>query len=319
MQSSLACVLVTGTAAHGVMYEPPIRISWGAPPYHPKIGPSCAAGSCLWINQGCTIGCPNCTGAGIVWVDKPLCSKGAEPTIAFEEKQYRTVGLRSMYKLNDFTKHHPWRFPGSAPVEDPCGLAGGWYTTSLLPWKAMNGGIAPNTVPYGTRGSTSSMVPKLLEQTVWIAGGETEVAWAIHANHGGGYQYRLCPAEEEPNEACFQRHPIDFVGDTQWLQEGYGMDVNNRTEIPAVTVPGDRVLPRGSTWRRTPIPPCNDDIADGALGTPCTTPNFEPAIPDMYGFGIGACDILLCLPASTGFSSDGTPNRLRRSGPAAAM
>ena len=31
-----------------------------------------------------------------------------------------------------------------------------------------------------------------------------EVAWAIQANHGGGYQYRLCKKSEKPTEECFQ-------------------------------------------------------------------------------------------------------------------
>ena len=29
--------------------------------------------------------------------------------------------------------------------------------------------------------------------TVWKSGTEVNVSWAITANHGGGYQYRLCP------------------------------------------------------------------------------------------------------------------------------
>ena len=28
--------------------------------------------------------------------------------------------------------------------------------------------------------------------TEWVAGGVAEVGWGIIANHGGGYQYRLC-------------------------------------------------------------------------------------------------------------------------------
>lgn len=238
--------------------------------------------------------------------------RGAEPTIHFDEKEYRTVGIRSIYRLNDYTKHHPWRYPGSAPVEDPCGVSGGWYDTKI--WNVENGGVSP-LVPMGTLASTSPMVPKLLDRTTWIAGEETEVAWAIFANHGGGYQYRLCPEEEEPTEGCFQKYPIDFVGDTQWLQSGHGMDTSNRTEIPAVTVPGDKVVPKGSMWRRNPIPPCDDDIVNGALGDDCTHPTFKPAVPDAYGFGIGACDIIACSPKhharETRISRIGIVDRIR--------
>jgi len=123
-----------------------------------------------------------------------------------------------------------------------------------------NGGEAPPGAPQGELGSTSQIFPKLLEQTVWIAGSTVEVGWGITANHGGGYQYRLCPANEKTTEKCFQAHPLDFVGEKQWIQYGHGKDVSNRTEIPAVTVSGDKVVPAGSMWRRNPIPPCNTPI-----------------------------------------------------------
>ena len=42
------------------------------------------------------------------------------------------------------------------------------------------------------------------------------MAWGIAANHGGGYQYRLCPAGEDPTEECFQKTPLEFVGEVSW-------------------------------------------------------------------------------------------------------
>lgn len=45
-----------------------------------------------------------------------------------------------------------------------------------------------------------------------------EVAWANNANHGGGYAYRLCKADGNVTEECFQAGHLDFVGDTSWLQ-----------------------------------------------------------------------------------------------------
>jgi hypothetical protein len=143
------------------------------------------------------------------------------------------------------------------------------------------------------------MVPKLLDRTIWIAGEVTEVAWAFIANHGGGYAYRLCPEGDEPTEECFQKHPIEFVGDTQWLQSGHGMDTGNRTEIRATTIPGHKVVPPvDNHWRRNPIPPCNDDIVLGADGDACTHPSFPPPAnaPDAWGFGIGGCDLIPCSP-----------------------
>eukprot|EP01045_Picozoa_sp_COSAG04_P054569 COSAG04_NODE_24459_length_321_cov_1.405405_1_plen_47_part_10 len=41
---------------------------------------------------------------------------------------------------------------------------------------------------------------------------QVEVIWQILANHGGGYQYRLCPADEPGGltEECFFRTPLAF-------------------------------------------------------------------------------------------------------------
>ena len=41
-----------------------------------------------------------------------------------------------------------------------------------------------------------------------------QVSWAISANHGGGYQYRLCALDDMDGltEKCFQRTPLKPVG-----------------------------------------------------------------------------------------------------------
>jgi len=250
--------------------------------------PTCAGASCLWFNQGCTIGCPKCTGGGVVGIDVPDCFHPAEPTIKFDDKELRTYALNDIYKLNDFTKHHPWRYPGSAPVENSCGIAGGWFTEGIQG----NGGDAPPGVPQGELGTNSNFSQPLVDKTQWVAGTVVEVAWGITANHGGGYQYRLCPADSKLDEACFQKNVLPFVGTASWLQHGDGADVNNRTEFQAVEVSGDKVVPAGSKWRKNPIPPCNTPLAGGALHTfdsACTGPTFKPAAPGAWGFGPGAC------------------------------
>ena len=44
----------------------------------------------------------------------------------------------------------------------------------------------------------------------------TRVAWGMRFNHGGGYQYRLCPLEKMPcTEEQFQEMPLQFVRDEQ--------------------------------------------------------------------------------------------------------
>jgi hypothetical protein len=121
------------------------------------------------------------------------------------------------------------------------------------------------------------------------------VAWGLTANHGGGYQYRLCRVKErssnitsEVSEECFQQMPLEFVGDKQWIQFGNGVDAKNRTEIPAVRI-SEGVLPKGSTWTRNPIPACNDVPRMGGHNHACSGPMFTPPIPGVYGFGPGAC------------------------------
>jgi hypothetical protein len=277
--SALLAVLAMRVAGHGVIYEPPARNSGGMN----FLLPACAGGSCLWFNQGCTMGCAKCSGKGTVFPDVPDCKDHAEPTIK-NEKELRTWNVNNL--LGDYTKHHPWRYPGSAPVENPCGLAGGWYTQG----QKGNGGDAPPGYPQGFSGLDLN---PLLEKTVWIAGSTVEVAWGITANHGGGYQYRLCPVGSKADEECFQKLPLEFVGDVQWIQQGHGMDVSNRTQIKAVRITGDKVKPANSIWTRNPIPACNTPISGGAIHSPCTGPMFPSPLPGgvgtAYGFGGGSC------------------------------
>ncbi len=46
----------------------------------------------------------------------------------------------------------------------------------------------------------------------WEQGSTVEVSWSIEANHGGGYLYRLCPADSELDEDCFRKNPLEFTG-----------------------------------------------------------------------------------------------------------
>merc|ERR1712166_1199560 len=188
--------------------------------------------------------------------------------MGFEDKHLRTYALDDIYKEDDWTKHHPWRYPGSAPVEDACGISGGWYSTSeSSPTHAQMSGWG---VPQGEKGSNSSFDAPLIYRTQWVAGSQVEVAWGIQANHGGGYQYRLCPANEEPTEECFQRTPLPFAGKTHKLRFDNGTEV----EIPA-TYATEGVEPAGSMWAKLPIPAC-DDATGGFQEKGCAKPQFAP-------------------------------------------
>lgn len=86
-------------------------------------------------------------------------------------------------------------------------------------------------------------------EVVWTIGGEAEVTIQIENNHGGGYSFRLCPAEEGITEECFQRTPLDFVEDQQ------GIVFKNGTVLPiAGTFVIDGTHPKGSMWSMLPIP-----------------------------------------------------------------
>lgn len=57
-----------------------------------------------------------------------------------------------------------------------------------------------------------SALPVMPPQATWKAGSEVEVGWAIEAHHGGGYSYRLAPADAPLNEASFNKMPLEAVG-----------------------------------------------------------------------------------------------------------
>merc|ERR1719486_1011936 len=108
----------------------------------------------------------------------------------------------------------------------------------------------------------------------WVAGGAQEVSYTIVANHGGGVQWRLCPLSKLRKEGgrltdeCFARTPLDFVGDTAWLEyTGSNSNATNATDnasntnsarvrVPEATS-GAKVSPAGSTWTKIGLPPCS--------------------------------------------------------------
>ena len=71
--------------------------------------------------------------------------------------------------------------------------------------------------------------------TLYFRGDLAEVGWGMNANHGGGYSYRLCKIPEEGRsgltEECFQRTPLFFASNQQWVQTGY--DIESRKYFTA--------------------------------------------------------------------------------------
>ena len=148
---------------------------------------------------------------------------------------------------------------------------------------------------HGDRGS---LLPELPSTTVWRRGQQAEVTWQITANHGGGYQYRLCSSQEQLTEECFMRTPLEFDVTKQALQW------NNGTRLPINgTFVSVGTMPSGSTWAMNPVPPrclsggCKAGSpcvpCPGTLGSDCTScddapdPSFDP--PCQEGDRPGLC------------------------------
>jgi len=191
-----------------------------------------------------------------------LCGLGKLPT---NNGAARSVNLDAVPNApNDIYRHNPWRSPGSAPVADACGLAGG------TPWgqNVPEEGVYANTT-YSHHGMLGTDLPRLPTGTVWTLGGEAEVSWNVRNNHGGGYSYRLCPASEALTEACFQKYPLEFVKEKQAIlfADGKRVPING-------TFISEGTTPAGSTWSRLPIPAT-------ALGPRCLPgPNDTNSTPN---------------------------------------
>lgn len=255
--------LVAVTDAHGGLTFPPPRNNYGninptditkqpGSVYHS--GGPCAGDECLWFNQGCWIGCSNCSSLmpnSGNYYGSPDCPGSEQPVEPSLPDKFRTWNIGNPSHKGDWTKYHPWRAPGRAPVVDPCGMAGGYTKPTGA------GGQTPVGSHQFARGSE---LPKLDNvKTEWLAGDVVEVGWMVGANHGGGYIYSLCPASEELTEECFQANTLPFVGEHHTIRY---MDTHEQLIIPATDV-SEGTFPAFSTWRRNPIPACNCDKGFG--------------------------------------------------------
>lgn len=121
--------LIIGALGHGALVSPRPRnaIDFAETPDRCMCANNtlgCENGqACYWYNQGCFIGCPTCDSkSGRIQAD--LCGGGKVATL--NDPELRTVNRNATAGSEyDIYKHNPWRAPGSAPVIDACGLAGG--------------------------------------------------------------------------------------------------------------------------------------------------------------------------------------------------
>lgn len=137
-----------------------------------------------------------------------------------------------------------------APVTDSCGTAGG-----VLPGQGEGSAGASYTPTVNAKvGDLGSKLPPLPTGTKWAAGSDVEVAWNHKAWHGGGYIYRLCPADQDLTEDCFDKMPLKFVGNASLRWNGKGGEELSYSPAARGWEVSEGTLPLGSTWRKDPIP-----------------------------------------------------------------
>jgi len=241
-------------------------------------GQGCHNGqAAFYYSQGCFIGCKACDHlSGRRQID--LCGSGKPRTI---DPKYRTLNRNATPGSDlDIYRHNPWAAPGTAPVADACGLAGG------TPWpQEVSEAGDYTTTAYAHHGMNGTALPPLQTGVAWKVGGVAEVTWQIENHHGGGYQYRLCPASEPLTEACFQQMPLAFATEQQGI-------VFKGTSGAWVPVRGTFVTegthPAGSMWAMIPLPTT-------ALGPRCIPGTNDTAAtphacePWEKGFTEGPC------------------------------
>eukprot|EP00658_Telonema_sp_P-2_P065472 TRINITY_DN54702_c0_g1_i1.p1 TRINITY_DN54702_c0_g1~~TRINITY_DN54702_c0_g1_i1.p1 ORF type:complete len:368 (-),score=63.01 TRINITY_DN54702_c0_g1_i1:394-1497(-) len=215
--------------------------------------------SCLWFSDGCSIGCRECDGLGGNPNTRDRCGSGMKATVC--DPDLRTYNQHAeCNSAADIYRYNPWRAPGSAPVLDSCGMAGGGP-------RALSGEAKYTETALAKIGSLGSRLPEAPTGIVWEIGQVVTAKWSIRANHGGGYQYRLCPAGEEPTEECFFKHPLEFASSVQTLEYSNSSDPRT-SEVWEIngTYVSTGTLPVGSTWARNPLPYSNAQ----------SPPEFEP-------------------------------------------
>lgn len=212
MRTTLVGVSLGLAAGHGHLTLPPSTRMGGSL----SRGGDCTNGACYWFTNNVEI--------------------TVNSTLPVEARSVTNGGSPDVFATS------PWRAPGNAKVlGSGCGVAGGG------PKAYANGGTPPRGIAQNTDGTTLAA----MEPTIWQLGSGVEVAWAIAANHGGGYHYRLCKKSDGISEECFQRTPLKFAGNTSFIINPDG----STFEFPMTKVT-QGTWPAGSEWARDPVPGC---------------------------------------------------------------
>jgi len=238
--------------------------------------------SVYWYQVGCLIGC-KCSGGGKEQYPSPEsmdCESPARPTLTSAEYLTWNIGVGGVGNddngsagfpaasiKKNWNQYMPWRSPGSSIPIDSCGIASGFDPNAKVQYPAQFSTSDGVPVPQGTKGTE---LPKGTE-TVWESGSIVEAAFHLTVNHGGGYQYRVCPTSSSSaaaaavvvDEECFHSNPLPFADDKHTVVLMSNDKGHTNITIDAVDVT-EGVHPKGHEWRKLPIPACSCD-----LGTSC--------------------------------------------------
>ena len=287
-------ILFTVVSGHGSMITPPPRSAHSqkfddqnkcgcastpggcysnasAPGYYCGLG--CIGEACLYYQIGCFQSCPECSYVGKTLYPVPddlkkagNCPVPPAPKLgggdAEKEHALRTYNIDNFSKRGDWTKWNPWRSPGTAGKGNlkfqPCGVNSGSNPSF------------PDPPAHGQKQfANGTDLPPISQKTIWKMGSVVDAEWSIYANHGGGYSYRLCKKVKgkEVTEECFQQMPLDFATDSTTIK--YYDGSRKPFDIKATTT-DEGTYPKGSQWRKNPIPMCNCD-----MGVGCNSKNVD--------------------------------------------
>eukprot|EP01045_Picozoa_sp_COSAG04_P000273 COSAG04_NODE_5_length_50521_cov_24.772639_50_plen_192_part_00 len=175
------------------------------------------------------------------------------------DSRLRTINVDAKCgSSDDIFYFSPWRAPGSAPVLDSCGAAGGRFPGTGFGKPGSGASFQNSSVSkLGDLGSVVLPPVSSAQVTTWHAGGTAEAGWTLEAQHGGGYAYRLAPAAGPLTEETFGKMPLDFVGNSILRWDGNrstqlefnatarGWETNKGTTPPVRLRP---LRPLGQPW-----------------------------------------------------------------------
>ena len=241
--------------------------------------------SVYWYQVGCMIGC-ECSGGGKEDYPSPesvRCTDPAPPTNT--DRDALTYNAYGSSPRGDWNRYMPWRAPGTSRPIDSCGIASGFKPDAAVQYPHQFS--EASGIRQGQRGTDLPPGPI----TQWEAGSIVDLSFYLVVNHGGGYQYRVCPKQNKDeddtdtvDEACFERNPLVFADDHHTVFHG-----DRTIEIPATDVT-DGVVPEGYAWRMIPLPACNCDSGSYCARQGFTDRDFDVSYdPDDAMSPYGSC------------------------------